>query len=81
VRQDQVIRSQAVRIAIGINDEGRRHILAVDLANRERQISWRDVLLELKSWGLNWVEFMLSDDHPGLSAIAEVIPEAVWQCC
>jgi putative transposase len=28
------------------------------------------------------VEFVVSDDHPGLKrAIAEVIPEAVWQRC
>ncbi len=82
VRQDGVIRSQAVQIAIGINDEGRRQILAVELANRESQTSWRDVLLELKSRGLRGVEFVVSDDHAGLKrAIAEVIPEAVWQRC
>jgi putative transposase len=34
VRQEGVIRSQAVQIAIGINDEGRRQVLAVELANR-----------------------------------------------
>jgi len=82
VREDGVIRSQAVQIAIGINDEGRRQVLAVELANRESQTSWRDVLLELKSRGLRGVEFVVSDDHAGLKrAIAEVIPEAVWQRC
>src|SRR5512135_3349316 len=82
VREDGVIRSQAVQIAIGINDEGRRQILAVELANRESQTSWKDVLLELKSRGLRGVEFVVSDDHAGLKrAIAEVIPEAVWQRC
>ncbi|MBM4274663.1 MAG: IS256 family transposase [Deltaproteobacteria bacterium] len=82
VRQDGVIRSQAVQIAIGINQEGRRQILAVELANRESQTSWQDVLLQLKSRGLRGVEFVVSDDHPGLKrAIAEVLPEAVWQRC
>jgi putative transposase len=82
VRQEGVIRSQAVQIAIGINDEGRRQILAVEMANRESQTSWKDVLLELKSRGLRGVELVVSDDHPGLKrAIAEVIPEAVWQRC
>jgi len=82
VRQDGVIRSQAVQIVIGINDEGRRQILAVELANRESQTSWKDVLLDLKSRGLRGVEFVVSDDHPGLKrAIAEVLPEAVWQRC
>ena len=82
VRQDGVIRSQAVQIAIGINEEGRRQILAVELSNRESQTSWKDVLLELKSRGLKGVELVVSDDHPGLKrAIAEVLPEAVWQRC
>jgi putative transposase len=82
VRQDGVIRSQAVQIAIGINHEGRRQILAVELANRESQTSWKDLLLQLKSRGLMGVEFVVSDDHPGLKrAIAEVLPKAVWQRC
>jgi putative transposase len=82
VREEGVIRSQGVQIAIGINDEDRRQVLAVELANRESQTSSKDVLLALKSRGLRGVEFVVSDDHPGLKrAIAEVIPEAVWQPC
>jgi len=82
VWQDGVIRSRAVQIAIGINEEGRRQILALELANRESQTSWKEVLLELKSRGLRGVEFVVSDDHPGLKrAIAEGIPEALWQRC
>jgi putative transposase len=82
VRESGVIRSQAVQIAIGINEEGRRQILAVELANRESETSWKDFLLDLKRRGLGGVEFVVSDDHPGLKrAIAEVIPEAVWQRC
>jgi putative transposase len=48
IRQDGVIRSQAVQIAIGINFEDRRQILAVELANQESQTSWQDMLLDLK---------------------------------
>jgi putative transposase len=82
VREDGVIRSQAVQIAIGINEEGRRQILAVELANRESRTSWKDMLLELKERGLRGVELVVSDDHPGLKrAIAEVLPEAAWQRC
>jgi putative transposase len=80
VREDGVIRSQAVQIAIGSNEEGRRQILAVELANRESQTSWKEMLLSLKRRGLQGVEFVVSDDHPGLKrAIAEVFPEAFWQ--
>ena len=40
VRLDGVIQSQAVFIAIGINGEGRRQILGVELSNRESRSSW-----------------------------------------
>jgi putative transposase len=69
VRPDGVIRSQAVQIAIGINNEGRRQILAVELANRESQTSWQDVLLELKSRGLrgwSWWSRMIMRDSSEL---------------
>jgi len=82
IREDGVIRSQAVQIAIGINEEGRRQVLAVELANRESESSWRGFLVGLKERGLRGVEFAVSDDHPGLKrAIWEVLPEAVWQRC
>lgn len=82
VREDGVIRSRAVQIAIGINEEGRRQILAVELANRESESSWRDFLRGLKERGLRGVEFVVTDDHPGLKkAVWEVLPEAVWQRC
>ncbi len=53
-------RSQAVLVAIGIDWEGRRQVLAVDLANRESRSSWRDFLLALKQRGLHGVEFVVS---------------------
>jgi len=82
VREDGVIRSQAVLVAIGIDWEGRRCVLAVELANRESISSWKAFLLTLKQRGLNGVEFVVSDDHPGLRAtIREVLPEAAWQRC
>jgi putative transposase len=82
VREDGVIQSQAVLIAIGINWEGHRQVLGIELANRESQSSWREFLLALKQRGLRGVEFVVSDDHAGLKkAIAEIVPEAAWQRC
>lgn len=82
VREEGVIQNRAVQIAIGIDWEGRRQVLAVELANRESQGSWREFLLKLKQRGLNGVEFIVSDDHAGLKrAIAEVFTEAAWQRC
>jgi transposase-like protein len=82
VREDGIIQSQAVLLAIGINWEGQRQVLGVELANRESQTSWREFLLGLKQRGLRGVELAVSDDHAGLrKAIAEVLPEAAWQRC
>ena len=69
-------------IAVAVDGEGRRQNLAVELANRESQSSWRDFLLSLRKRGLSGVEFVASDDHAGLkAAIREVLTEAVWQRC
>jgi len=82
VREGGVIRSQAVFVAIGINTDGYRQILGVELASRESLTSWRDFLLALKERGLHGVEFVVSDDHAGLRrSLMEMLPEAAWQRC
>ncbi len=82
VREGGVVMSQAVLIAIGIDWDGRRQILAVDMANRESRASWKDFLLGLRRRGLNGVEFVVADDHAGLrSAVREVLTEAAFQRC
>jgi putative transposase len=82
VRQEGIISSQAVQVAIGINWEGRRCVLGIELANRESQSSWKEFLLGLKQRGLHGVVCVISDDHAGLrKAIPEVLPEAKWQRC
>lgn len=82
VREDGAVRSQAVLIAIGIDWEGRRNVLAVELANRESASSWKEFLAALRERGLHGVQVAISDDHPGLKrAIREVLPEATWQRC
>ena len=82
VRENGVIRSQAVLVAIGINREGRRCVLAVELANRESTSSWRELVMKLKQRGLRGVELVVTDDHAGLKqAIVETLPEAAWQRC
>jgi putative transposase len=82
VREGGVIVSRAILIALGIDWEGRRQVLAVEYANRESQGSWRDFLWHLKQRGLEGVLFVVSDDHAGLkAAVQEVLPQAWWQRC
>lgn len=82
IRDQGTIRSHAVLIAIGINHEGRRCILAVEVAERESRNSWSGFLRGLRERGLQGVEFVVSDDHAGLkAAIREVLTDASWQRC
>ena len=82
VREGGVIVSRAILVALGIDWEGRRQVLAVEYANRESQSSWRDFLVQLTERGLHGVQFVVSDDHPGLkAALREVLPGAWWQRC
>lgn len=82
IRDNGTIQHRAVMIAIGINKEGRRCILGVELAQRESRNSWSEFLTGLRERGLHGVEFVVSDDHAGLKAsIREVMTEAAWQRC
>jgi putative transposase len=82
VREAGVVMSQAVLIAIGIDWDGRRQILAVEIANRESTTTWKDFLLRLRERGLHGVEFVVADDHAGLrAAIREVLTGAAYQRC
>ena len=82
VREGGVIVSQAVLVAVAVDEDGRRQILAIELAHRESRSSWREFLSGLKARGLAGVEFVVSDNHEGLkAAIREVLPEAAWQRC
>jgi transposase-like protein len=77
-REAGVIASQALLIAIGVDLDGRRQVLGIELANRESRSSWRNFLLGLRQRRLSGVEF----EHAGLKgAIREVLPEAAYQRC
>lgn len=82
VREAGVVRSRAVLVAIGIDWQGRRRVIGVELANRESATSWKEFLLGLKTRGLGGVRLVVSDQHEGLKrAVGEVLSEAVWQRC
>lgn len=69
-------------IAIGIDEDGRRCVPGVEIANRESHTSWKEYLLGLRGHGLAGAEFVVSDHHDGLhKSIRGVLPEAAWQRC
>ena len=82
VREGGVVCRRAVLIAIGINNDGRRCVLGVELANRESKTTWRDFLVRLTERGLHGVEFVVSDDHEGLKqAVFQTFVSTLWQRC
>jgi transposase-like protein len=82
VRENGVVSSKAILIAIGVNWEGKREILAVEIANRESANSWKEFISKLKARGLHGVQLVISDAHIGLqTAITEFLTNALWQRC
>jgi len=69
-------------IATGVNAEGYREILGIDVTSSEDGAGWLAFLRGLAARGLSGVAMVTSDDHAGLvNAIAAVLPGAAWQRC
>jgi transposase-like protein len=81
-REEGRIVNVAVVQAIGVNAEGYREILGVDVITSEDGAGWLAFLRSLVSRGLTGVALVVSDAHPGLKdAIAATLPGAAWQRC
>lgn len=82
VRIDGRVRSRAVLVAIGVNEDGEREILGVDIARKEMESSWRTFLSGLLDRGLRGVLLAVSDAHEGLrKAIIATLNDVTWQRC
>src|SRR6266851_5178851 len=69
-------------IATGVNADGKREILGLDVASSEDGAGWLAFLRGLAARGLSGVHLVTSDCHHGLrDAIAAVLPGASWQRC
>ena len=82
VRHDGQLRDGAILIALGITPEGKRAILGVSVALSEAEAHWRAFFQSLVQRGLCGVQFIVSDDHPGMAAARKAVFGAVpWQRC
>ncbi len=72
----------ALVCATGVNREGQREILGMDVVTREDGAAWTAFLRSLVARGLSGVEVVVSDAHEGLKdAIGAVLVGATWQRC
>ena len=72
----------ALLLAVGVNNEGHREILGLDIATSEDGAAWLGFWRSLVARGLRGVQLVTSDGHPGLrDAVAATLPGASWQRC
>jgi len=82
VRVDGQVVSQGVLIVAGVREDGRRELLAVEVADTESEATYEALFRRLKARGLHGVRLVTSDDHAGLrAAIARHFQGASWQRC
>ena len=69
-------------LATGVNADGKREILGLDVTSSEDGAGWLAFFRGLVARGLSGVVLVTSDAHPGLvAAIAATLPGASWQRC
>jgi transposase-like protein len=81
VRQNGRIVSVAVIIAVGVNSDGRREVLGMQIGASEAETFWTGFLRSLTRRGLRGVKLVISDAHEGLKAAIAKILNATWQRC
>ena len=69
-------------VAVGVNADGGREVLGLDVASDEDGAGWLAFLRSLTARGLSGVRLVISDAHRGLvSAVGAALPGAAWQRC
>ena len=81
VRQAGRIVSVAVIIAVGVNADGRREVLGMDIGPSEAETFWTAFLRKLTRRGLRGVKLVVSDAHEGIKAAVSKVLTATWQRC
>jgi transposase-like protein len=81
VRQAGRIVSVAVIVAVGVNADGRREVLGMDIGPSEAETFWTAFLRKLARRGLRGVKLVVSDAHEGIKATVSKILNATWQRC
>jgi putative transposase len=81
VRQAGRVVSVAITIAVGVNSDGRREVLAMAIGASEAEVFWIDFLRGLARRGLRGVKLVVSDAHEGIKAAVSRVFSAPWQRC
>ena len=82
VREGGRVANTAAPVATGVNADGHREVLGLDVGAAEDGAAWTAFLRSLVARGLAGVKLVISDAHQGLKdAVAAVLDGAAWQRC
>jgi putative transposase len=82
VRWGASVTSMALLACVGVDEEGFREVLAVEVAGSEKSAAYTSLLRGLLDRGLSGVRLVISDDHEGIkAAVFGELPGAGWQRC
>lgn len=68
-------------VAVGVNSDGRREVLGMDIGPSEAEVFWTEFLRKLARRGLRGVKLVVSDAHEGIKAAVSKVFNASWQRC
>jgi transposase-like protein len=80
-RESGRVVSVACIVAVGVNSDGRREVLGLDIAPSEAEPFWTEFLRKLRRRGLRGVKLVVSDSHEGIKAAVAKVLHASWQRC
>jgi putative transposase len=76
------VTSMALLACVGVDEEGFREVLAIEVASTEKGAAYASLLRGLIDRGLSGVRLVISDDHEGIkAAVAGELPGTEWQRC
>ena len=82
VRDNGVIRKLAAYVIFGMNLDGRKEVLTIQVGENERSKCWFSVLNELKNRGVTDILILCADGLTGIKdAIAAAFPKTEYQRC
>ncbi len=82
VRWGASVTSMALLACVGVDEEGFREVLAVEVAGSEKGAAYASLLRGLLDRGLSGVKLVVSDDHEGIkAAVLDELPGVKWQRC
>ncbi|NTF91446.1 IS256 family transposase [Agrobacterium rhizogenes] len=81
VRRGGRIISVAAIIAVGVNADGRREVLGLEIGTSEAEPIWTEFLRKLTRRGLRGVKLVVSDAHESIKTAVSKVLNATWQRC